>query len=191
MGLFSKTNEKGIGGYLSSYFKKVSKHVKGCLYGSKIGYVIYPESLMMGFSNITYLSNDINYINDTIDLTAYIKYQDSMNINLPNNVISGHFTKSKMNGLVFNPHYQLSSGVQPSNYNEIVISKGIVQRLNIENPLYSTIYLSFPLKEEILPNGYLSRAFETVGLKVVGVSDSEKKKFLMQKSGQLCFSSQC
>ena len=174
VGLFSKANEKGIGGYLSSYFRKVSKHVNGCLYGSKLGYVIYPESLMMGFSNITYLSNDINYINDTIDLTAYIKYQDSMNVNLPDNVISGHFTKSKMNGLVFNPNYQLISGVKPTNYNEIVLSKGVIQRLKIDNPLYSTIYLSFPLKEEILPNGYLSRDFKTVGLKVVGVSNSEK-----------------
>lgn len=163
-----------IDGYYGEYIKKTSKYIDDVIFGNQNCYAIFPKSLMMGFSRSTYLAFDENYINDAIDLTAYIKYEESSNVVLPSDVIEGHFTKNNMQGLVFNPSYQLASGREPINYEEIVISKALKERLKISEPHNKPIYLSFPLKEELLPNGYLNRDYKTVELKIVGVSNSNK-----------------
>lgn len=172
--LVNEKNSGVIDGYYNKYIKSASPYIKNILYGNNSGYAIYPESLMMGFSKLTYLSNDYSKIEEMIDLTAYIKYEESMNVNAPSDVIEGHFTKGNMQGLVFNPNYNLIDGRKPFNYEEIIISKEIVGRLNIKNPINKTIFLSFPLKEELLPNGYLSRSYETIELKIVGISESQR-----------------
>ena len=163
-----------IDGYYGEYIKKTSKYIDDVIFGNQNCYAIFPKSLMMGFSKSTYLSVSEEYIDDAIDLTAYIKYEESSNVVLPDNVIEGHFTKNNTQGLVFNPSYKLSSGREPLNYEEIVVSNALASRLGIKDPLNKIIYLSFPLKEELLPNGYLNRDYKTVELKVVGISNSQK-----------------
>ena len=176
-----------IDGYLSEFFKKSSKHIHSCLYGSSSAYAIYPESLMMGFARMTYLSNDINSIEEVIDLTAYIRYEDSGNVNVDDKVIEGHFTKNNKNGLTFNPHYSLLSGKEPEHYNEIVISQQIATKFHINAQNINIIYLSFPIKEELLPNGYLSRDYRIIGLKVVGISDSNKNEISHKEAWSTMF----
>ena len=174
--LLTMSNQNKIEGYLSNFFKKSSKHVQSCILGSQSAYAIYPDSLMMGFARTTFLSKDLESIEEVIDLTAYIKYEESHNVNISNNVLEGHFTKSNSSGLTFNPSYNLVMGNHPQNYNEIVISRQIASKFYYSSPINSAIYLSFPVKEELLPNGYLSRDYHTVGLKIVGVSDSNKNE---------------
>ena len=180
-------NQNKIEGYLSEFFKKSSKHIHYCIFGSSNAYAIYPDSLMMGFARTTYLSRDINAIDEVIDLTAYIKYEESYNVNISDNVIEGHFTKSTSSGLSFNPSYNLKYGSNPQKYNEIVISQQIATKFQYSSPINATIYLSFPTKEELLPNGYLIRDYQTVGLKIVGVSDSEKNEISHKESWSTMF----
>ena len=185
--LLTTNNQNIIEGYLVDYFKKSSRHVHSCIFGSSSAYAIYPDSLMMGFARTTYLSRDINAIDEVIDLTAYIKYEESHNVNISDNVIEGHFTKSASSGLTFNPTYNLKFGNHPENYNEIVISQQIVDKFKYSSPINSTIYFSFPTKEELLPNGYLVRDYQTVGLKIVGVSDSGRNEISHKESWSTMF----
>lgn len=172
--LLSINNKQGINGFYNQYIKSVSDDINYLIYGSQNGYAIYPDSLMMGFAKSTYLSNEAALIDEAIDLTAYLKYEDSLNISVPDSVIEGHFAKSNLDGLIFNPSYNLLSGRTPNNYNEIVVSNALINRLNIYEPINKPIYLSFPVIEELLPNGYLKRDYHTIELKIVGVSDSNK-----------------
>ena len=151
---------------------KVSKNVKSAIYGSSNGYAIYDQSLMSGFARHTFLSKSLNDIDDIVDLMSYIKYEDSNNITLPKNMVEGHFTKTKTEGLTFEPNYKLVAGRKPINYQEIVVSNSLLKKLGIENPINQTIYFSFPVREDLNPKGYLSRDFVNVPLKIVGVSNS-------------------
>ena len=185
--LFSLEKPQGIGGYYNKYIKLASRDIDMLTYGCKNGYAIYPDSLMMGFSKSTYLSNNLNYIDDAIDLTAYLKYEESLNVTVPDNVIEGHFAKSNLDGLTFSPRYNLVEGRKPLNNSEIIISKGIQTRLKIESPINQSIYISFPLMEELLPNGYLSRNYKTAELQIVGVSDSQKYQISHEEEWSIMF----
>ena len=176
-----------IDGFYYSYIKGSSKYIKNIIFGNQNCYAIYPENLMMGFSKSTYLAKDESFIDETIDLTAYIKYEESFNISMPENVVEGHFTKSNMQGLIFNPNYNLISGRKPNTYEEIVISKALVDKLNILEPVGKSVFISFPLKEELLPNGYLSRDYKTVELKITGISDSSKLEISHKEEWSLMF----
>lgn len=185
--LLSTNNQNKIEGYLTNFFKKSSKHVNSCILGSQNAYAIYPDSLMMGFAKTTYLAKDIDALEEVIDLIAYIKYEESHNVNISDNVLEGHFTKSSSSGLTFNPSYSLIIGNHPQNYNEIVISKQIASKFQYSSPINATIHLSFPIKEDLLPNGYLSRDYHTVGLKIVGISDSSKYEISHSESWTTMF----
>ena len=73
------------------------------------------------------------------------------------------------------------------NYGEIVISKGILNQMGLENVINKSIYLAFPYMEELLPNSYLQRKYKIVDLKIVGVSDSEKLCLSHDESWSLLF----
>ncbi len=169
-----RTNKDYLPSYIGEYCKKTAPYIHEITYGTDSGYSIYEQSLMMGFSKSTYLSNSKEIALEMVDNMSYIKYQDSLNISLDENVIEGHFSKSNMQGFVFEPNYSLLIGNNPSNFQEIVVSDTLLKRLKISDPINKIIYLSFPVKEDLLPNGYLARDYKTVGLKIVGVSSSGK-----------------
>ena len=145
--ILTQDNVGGINGFYNSYIKKASKDINSLIYGCKNGYTIYPDSLMMGFSRSTFFSNNLDYIDEAIDLNAYLKYEESMYSSLPDEVIEGHFAKSNTQGLLFNPDYNLLEGRQPMSYDEIVISKPILNRLKVDDPINKPIYISFPVIE--------------------------------------------
>ncbi|MCR4911967.1 MAG: ABC transporter ATP-binding protein/permease [Bacilli bacterium] len=185
--LLSRQNNQGVNGFYNTYIKNSSKNIKRIIYGNKNAYAIYPDNLMMGFAKTTYLSNDLPYIEDAIDLTAYIRYEESMNVSVPESVIEGHFAKSNMQGLTFNPSYKLVEGREPDNYGEIVVSRAIVERLKIVSPLNKTIYIAFPAKEELLPNGYLSRDYHVTSIKIVGISESNRIEISHREEWSIMF----
>ncbi len=160
--------------YIGEYCKEASKHVKKIIYGSSNAYAIYDKNLMAGFARNAYLSTSEESIEDVIDLLSYVKYEDAQKIQLPNNTIEGHFSKSNLEGLVFEPNYNLLVGREPINYQEIVISSALADKLNIVTPINQDIYFTFPVTEVLLSNGYITRNFKNAPLKIVGVSDSAK-----------------
>ncbi len=169
-----RSNKDDIPSFVGDYCKKTSKGIFEVTYGSNNGYSIYEQSLMMGFSKNTYISSREDYITDITDNMSYIKYVDSLNVKLPDEIVEGHFSKSNLNGFVFEPHYQLITGREPASYQEILISESLSIKLGYTNPINKTLYLSFPLKEDVLANGFISREYKTVELKITGITDSGK-----------------
>ena len=172
--MVNRTKKDIVPSYIGGYCKEASKYIKKIIYGCSNAYAIYDKSLMMGFARNTYLSTSETSIEDVIDLLSYVRYEDSNHIRLPANTVEGHFSKSNIEGLVFEPNYSLISGREPINYQEIVISSAIAEKLNITSPLNQIIYFTFPVIENLLPNGYITRNFKNASLKIVGVSDSAK-----------------
>ena len=176
-----------IPSFIGGYSKEASKHIKHITYGCSSTYAIYDKSLMAGFAKNTYLSNYETNIEDVIDLMSYVKYEDSQKIKLPKGTIEGHFSKSASEGLVFEPSYKLVSGREPSNYQEIVVSQEVVRKLNLDSPINKLLYFCFPVKEALLPSGYISRDFKTVPIKIVGVSNSGKLALHHHESWTILF----
>ena len=182
-----RTNKDYLPSFVGDYCKDLSKHIKNVIYGCSNAYAIYDKSLMMGFSKYSYLSqNEIN-IEDVIDLLSYVKYEDSQNITLPKGTLEGHFSKSNMDGFVFEPHYKLIRGRRPNDYREIVVSQTLVEKLNIVDPINKSVYFTFPVIENLLPSGYISREFKTVSLKIVGISNSGKSALHHDESWSILF----
>ena len=129
---------------------------------------------MVGFAKNSYLSAKEVNIEDVIDLLSYVKYEESQNITLPSGTVEGHFSKSSQQGFCYEPSYNLIVGRRPLNYQEIVISSALKDKLKLDNPINKNIFFTFPIIENLLPSGYISREFKTVSLKVVGVSNSGK-----------------
>lgn len=173
--------------FIGEYCKKSSKYVKSIIYGCNNAYAIYDKSLMVGFSKSSYLSSNLLNIEDIIDLLSYVKYEESQNISLPKETVEGHFSKSNIQGFVFEPTYSLISGRKPLNYQEIVISNALADKLHLSSPINKSIYFAFPIVESLLPNGYISRDFKTVSLKVVGISNSAKLAINHNEAWSLLF----
>ena len=183
----NRTKKDYIPSFLGQYSKEASSHIKHIIYGSSNAYAIYDKSLMAGFARNTYLSNFETNIEDVVDLLSYVKYENSQQMRLPTNTIEGHFSKSSTQGLVFEPNYHLISGKTPSNFQEIVVSQAIINKLNLDSPINKSLFLCFPVTESLLPNGYLSRDFKTVTLKIVGVSNSAKLALHHDESWSVLF----
>ena len=182
-----RTNKDDIPSFVGSYFKSASKDVNEIIYGTESGYSIYGESLMMGFSKPTYISSNKDYVLDMADNMSYIKYEDSLNVSVPNEVIEGHFSKSSSTGFIFDPHYQIISGREPVNYQEILISTNLANRLCYTSINNQFLYLSFPIKENLLSNGFISREYETVSLKIVGITDGGKLSISHKETWSILF----
>ena len=137
--------------------------------GSMNGYVIYPTNLMMGFAQTTFLSFDLDKINDAIDVERNYKLSEDKHIEYPEGIIQGHFTKSMQNGLSFNvlPD-KLDYGRFPESLDEIVISSSIAS----SKAIGETIYLSFPSNTIQTSTGELMKTYKTVPLIVTGIINS-------------------
>ena len=182
-----RTKKDYLPSFIGPFCKQSNRHIKGVTYGCSNAYAIYDKSLMVGFAKSTYLSSSEVNIYDVIDLLSYVRYEEGQSISLPNSTVEGHFSKSNLSGFCFESNYKLINGREPVNYQEIVVSRTLLEKLNITEPNNKTIYLSFPLTENLLPNGYISRDFKTVSLKIVGVSDSGKTAIHHDESWSLLF----
>ena len=182
-----RTKKDILPSFIGPFCKQSNHYIKSVTYGCSNAYAIYDKSLMVGFSRNTYLSSDEVSIYDIVDLLSYVRYEEGQSIALPSNTVEGHFSKSNLSGFSFEPNYQLTFGRDPINYQEIVVSSALLEKLNITQPNNKTIYLSFPIKENLLPNGYISREFKVVPLKVVGVSNSGKVAIHHDESWSILF----
>ncbi len=185
--VINRTRKDYLPSFIGPFCKDGSKYIKSVTYGCSNAYAIYDRSLMVGFSKNSYLSSSEVSIYDVVDLLSYIRYEDSQNIVLPNGTVEGHFSKSNISGFCFEPNYHLITGRTPVNYHEIVVSTELLSKLNITEPKNHSIYFSFPIKEKLLPNGYISRDFKTIALKIVGVSSSAKLAIHHDESWSLLF----
>ena len=114
------------------------------------GYLMYPESLMMGFAKTMYFSKN------AADLESIIDYQTSHSASgfyqedLPKGVSSGNFAKSLQDGVNFNILSEDTTlGRKPNDLDEIVISDTLYKALELQS-LEETIYVATSKKEMLV-----------------------------------------
>ena len=151
------------------------------------GYVIYAESLMMGFAKTMYFSTD------SASLETIIDYQTSNSNNgfyqeeLPNGVFSGNFAKSLQNGVnysVFDGN--LCAGEEPTSLNEIVISDTFYRKLGYEE-LGQTLYITTSKKDVVINGDKVISDYTLIPLKVVGLVSSNKTQIYHQMYWPILF----
>ena len=182
-----RSNKDDVPSYVGEYCRYATNFAHETIYGSYSGYSIYDQSLMMGFSKFTYISSNEETVLEMVDNMSYIKYEDSLNVIVPDDIVEGHFSKSNLHGFVFEPHYSIIKGREPFNFQEILISDVLAKQLKIDNPINKFIYLSFPVKEDVLSNGYITRSYETVSLKITGITDSGKLSISHKEGWSILF----
>lgn len=172
---FTKPN-KSIPPRFCTFMKETCPNIQNELLSSFGGYAAYPSSLMIGFSMPTYFSFSETSLLDTIDGISYVSLEESENINLPQDVISGHYTKSVQNGVVFrNLPHDLFKGTPPLTLDEIVISTGMANALFGDlSVVNKTLHLAYTSQEKVNASGNVLREFIFKDIKITGLVESNK-----------------
>ena len=158
-------------------FAEVCSDIKSPIYGSYGGYAIYPSSMMYGFANTMYFSGSLESLEDTIDINTSMAVEGNENLELPDDVLLGHFSQSLTGGVSFLNIEQFTvDGNKPRDLSEIVISTKMAKDLfGVESSIGQIIHVGYLFSQSVNSEGRLIRNFKTAELKVSGTIDSEKR----------------
>lgn len=174
--LFFARTKSLIPGRYNFYFQENCPDIYDGIYCSSGGYVAYPSSLMIGFSKPIYFSFNIDLLNQTIDSLRKVNLSESESINLPTNIISGHYSQSSQKGVIFRPlSATLLKGEKPESLDEVVISTKMAESLfGCLNVVNKSLHVAFTSFEKINQQGNLVRDFVFSEVKVVGLVEASK-----------------
>ena len=151
------------------------------------GYIIYPESLMMGFAKTMYFSSDIDKLESIIDYQTSNSNNGFYKEDLPEHVLSGNFAKSLQNEVNFSVFAgNLQFGRKFAALDEIVISSSLFEGLGLKN-LDVNIYIATSKKEVLLDGEKIINDYTIIPLKVVGVIRSNKNLIYHQRNWTILF----
>lgn len=165
------------------YFMKNDSNLSTPVFGNDSGYLIYPETLMMGFAKTMYFSKNADQIYEIVD-KATTKHKDGFfEEELPKGVLSGNYAKSLQNGIQFGVFDEktLQKGTNPETLDEIVVSETFARDCDIQE-IGETIFITTPRKEVMTNNGSLISDYVVVPLKVVGITSSNKNMIYHNKN---------
>ena len=169
------------------YFLENDNNLKEPVIANNGGYVIYPESLMMGFAKTMYFSKSEE------DLTDIIDHQTTNNENgfyqeeLPSGVKSGNYAKSLQNGVNFSViDNNLYSGSKPNTLEEIVISTELFAQLGYEK-LKENMYIATAKNEMLVDGNKIIKDYVLLKVKIVGLIKSNKLMLYQNKNWTTLF----
>ena len=164
-----------IPNYYSDYFMKNDDNLLTPVLGNDSGYLIHPETLMMGFAKTMYFSKNEDQIYRIVDKATSKSKDGYFEEELPEGVLSGNYAKSLQNGIQFGVFDEktLQKGTIPELLDEIAISDHVAHELEIED-IGETIFVTTARKEVMTNNGGLISDYVVVPLKVVGIVNSDK-----------------
>ena len=169
------------------YILSNDSNLKEPLIGSNGGYIIYPESLMMGFSKTIYFSLDEDKLISIVD-----KQTSSANIGVYSEelipgIMSGNFAKSLQNGInyaVFDG--KLQYGQAPTSLNEILVSDTLFKELGCKE-LGERLYLATSRKEVLTTDNKVISDYVMSELKIVGTVRSNKNLIYHEMNWPILF----
>ena len=171
------------------YFQDEDANLISPIYGSQSGYAIYADNLMMGFASMTYFSSTQEGIDDTIDTMTSLSLQNNETSTLPNGVLSGHFTKTSKNGVIFKTLEQkINYGNKPETLDEIVISSSMAKYLfKTTNVVGKQLYVAFTSLEQYYQDGRIKREYVEDIITISGVINSDKYALYHDTSWSLAY----
>ena len=156
------------------YIMSNDDNLKEPVLGNTSGYLIYPESLMMGFAKTMYFSKDQEPLDSIIDYQTSNSNNGFYQEDLPLGVYSGNFAKSLQNGVNFTVMSgELLMGREAKTLDEIVISDSFYKELGFDD-LNETLYVATSKKEMLLNGDKIINDYTVIPLKVVGLVHSNK-----------------
>ena len=151
------------------------------------GYIIYAESLMMGFAKTMYFSADIEPLETIIDYQTTNSNDGFYQEELPDGVFSGNFAKSLQNGINYSVFEgNLIAGREPNSLDEIVLSDTFYRKLGYQE-LDQTIYIATSQKDMVINGDKLISDYVLIPLKVVGLVKSNKSLIYHQMNWPILF----
>ena len=149
-------------------FKKITPKIRNYYFSSVSGYQMHSSGMIMGFSNNIAFSFDED---KALAVGDYFSKQIEGEMqNFPGTAIGG-ITRFNQNPVLYSSDLDhINVGETPNNYNEIVVSTGLVKHLGFkDNPLYEDLYYSIysSTLEEVILNKF----------KIVGIVE-EKKNYI-------------
>ena len=158
------------------YFLTNDANLKEPIIGNNSGYLIYPESLMMGFSKTMYFSKDKEELEKIIDYQTAKNNSVFYQEDLPKSVKSGNYAKSLQNGVKFSVFCgDLISGRYAELLDEIVVSYMFFQELGFSE-LNETLYVATSRKDVVIEGNKIISDYVLIPLKIVGVVKSNKSQ---------------
>ena len=173
--LFFSNTQNEISPQYISYYLNISNALSNPIFGSNNGYSIYPENLMMGFSNQTLFSFDEVAFNESIDAFTSLSSETLQNISLPDGVLMGHYSKTKQNGVVFMPIEDNKNDNSSSlSLDEIVVSSGLINNLGLseEETLNQDIYIGSIYNDYVTDTGIIKKNYKVTKLRVIKIIDA-------------------
>ena len=158
-----------------SFFKNLNDGLSNPIYGSSLGYAIYPSSMMFGFSKMMYFSSNEDSIDEVIDIRTSLNEKTNEKMELPSDVKCGHYSQTINGGINYSTLTTgLLKGIVPNSYDDIVISSQLENELFNGDGLNKDLSLCYLASENVSFDGTINRHFIKTSLRVVGVVDSNK-----------------
>ena len=151
------------------------------------GYVIYAESLMMGFSRTMYFSKDSDSLETIIDYQTSNSNDGFYQEELLEGVLSGNFAKSLQNGINYSVFAgNLTAGREPNSLDEIAISDTLFRKLGLDE-LDQIVYVATSQKDMVINGDKLISDYVLIPIKVVGIVNSNKNLIYHQMNWPILF----
>ena len=170
------------------YFMQNDNNLNTPIKGNSGGYLIYPETLMIGFAKTMYFSKNEMQIYEIVDKQTSKNKNGYFEEALPDGVICGNYAKSLQNGVKFEVFSEKCSfiGDKPSSLDEIAVSKYFAEKCGIES-FGEIIFLATARKEVVTNNGGLISDYQIIPLKVTAIIDSNKNLIYHEKNWTTLF----
>ena len=169
------------------YILKNDSNLKEPIIGSNGGYIIYPESLMMGFSKTIYFSLDQDKLISIVDEQTSNSATGMYKEDLHTGIMSGNFAKSLQNGINFSVFDgDLQFGRIPDSLSEIIISDTLYYELGCQN-LDETLYIATSKKKVLTTDNKVINDYVLKELRIVGTVHSNKNLIYHQMNWPILF----
>lgn len=158
------------------HFQEVAPELTNPIFGTTGGYSIFPNSLMLGFSNYMYFSFSLDSLIEIIDANTSLNIEENEKRVLPDDVMSGHYSQSFNGGVNFSVmKNNLLLGNKPNSIDEIVLSSNMYKKLTGSNAFEKKdLHLAYSVNETTTSDGKTIRDYKTIELKVTGIIEEER-----------------
>ena len=169
-------DKSGIPGSIIKDYEIIDKNFKNYYFTSDFGYASYASNLFSGFSKNVFISFNPNLVDEASDADTSLIDNNSVALNLPEGVVQGNYLLTMGDGIRFSTDTsKLMAGRNPTNLNEIVISKGLANQLDPKGQnLGKYLEFSGEIEEFYDSEGNIQKTYGRAKALVVGIVDEEK-----------------
>lgn len=157
-------------------YKALNPKFENYYFTSDFGYASYGSNIFSGFSKNVFVSLKEELVDLAIDADTQVKDEQTIELNLPEYVVQGNYLNSLKNGLRFSTNFShLIAGRKPTNLNEIVVSKGLVEALGGNSEIIGKyMEIAGEIDEEYISETSINKIYNKTKAVIVGVVDEDK-----------------